>query len=83
MKKIIFQIRDKDAYSKLEQITGDVEFKISYFEECQKIIEDNLKSSILKDLKIEKLSSYLPEIMGQLTIWNVNTIIWTWFCVKR
>lgn len=67
--------RDIDAYSKLEKIANDFNFKISYFDECQKIIEDNLVNSIINDVKIEKTNLYLPEILGQLTIWNVATIL--------
>ncbi len=67
--------RDKYAYSKLESITGDVNFRTTYFGECQRIVEDDLKTSIVNDLKIEKINSYLPEILGQLTVWNITTIL--------
>lgn len=67
--------RDIEAYSKLEKIASDFTFKTRYFNECQKIIENDLINSIINDVKIEETSSYLPKVLGQLTIWNVNSIL--------
>lgn len=67
--------RDKDAYNKLEQIAENFTFKTSYFSECQKIVEDDLINSIVNDVKIEETSKYLPKVLGQLTIWNITTIL--------
>lgn len=67
--------RDIDAYNKLEKIADDFAFKTSYFSECQKIVEDDLVNSIANDVKIEETSSYLPKVLGQLTIWNITEIL--------
>ena len=67
--------RDIDAYNKLEKIADDFAFKISYFSECQEIVEDDLVNSIANDVKIEETSSYLPKVLGQLTIWNITAIL--------
>lgn len=67
--------RDKDAYNKLEKIADDFTFKKLYFSECQKVVEDDLINSIINDVKIEESSKYLPKVLGQLTIWNVTTIL--------
>lgn len=67
--------RDIDAYSKLEKITEDFNFKELYFSECQKIVENDLINSIVNDIKIEETSPYLPKVLGQLTIWDIAPIL--------
>lgn len=67
--------RDKDAYLKLQEITKELNFSDIYFNECQNVIEGNLEYSIVNDLKIEKASSILPNIFGQLTIWDIDKIL--------
>ena len=67
--------RDKIAYKKLEQITQEYNFARLYFNECQSFIETNLTTSIVNDLKIQKVNEYLPEVLGQLTIWNINKLL--------
>lgn len=67
--------RDIDAYKKLESITGVNNYQEIYFGECQKFIENNFDEAIKNDLKIEKTNSYLPNVLGQLTIWDINSII--------
>lgn len=67
--------RDIDAYSKLEKITGEVDFKTTYFSECQKVIEEDLVSSIVNDIKIQKTNELLPNVLGQLTVWDITTIL--------
>lgn len=67
--------RDIDAYSKLEKIVGDVDFKTTYFSECQKLVEEDLVSSIVNDIKIQETNTYLPNLLGQLTIWDITTIL--------
>ena len=67
--------RDKDAYKKLEVLTNEYDYASKYFSECQKYIEDNLKESIDNDIKIQKVSEYLPNVFGQLTIWDANELL--------
>lgn len=67
--------RDKKAYYKLQAITGELNFADVYFNECQNTIEENLEKSIVNDLKLQKTNEYLPEIIGQLTIWDIDRLI--------
>ena len=67
--------RDLIAYKKLEQITQEYNFASLYFSECQNVIENNLRLSIINDLKIQKVNEYLPEVLGQLTIWDVTKLL--------
>ena len=67
--------RDKIAYKKLEKITSEYNYQDIYFRECQNYVESNLKDSIINDIKIEKDNKYLPEVIGQLTIWDINKIL--------
>lgn len=66
--------RDRMAYKKLQLITGELDFADVYFNECQNTIECNLEKSIVNDLKHQKTNDYLPEIIGQLTIWNIDRL---------
>lgn len=67
--------RDKVAYKKLEVLTNEYDYASLYFSECQKSIESNLKEAIHNDIKIQKVNEYLPEVFGQLTIWNINELL--------
>lgn len=67
--------RDKDAYHVLENMTKFYNFKDNYFGECQNYIEENLKASIENDLKIESTMNNLPNVLGQLTIWDISKIL--------
>lgn len=67
--------RDEDAYKKLEVLTNEYDYASKYFSECQRCIEDNLKKSIDNDIKIQKVSEYLPNVFGQLTIWNADDLL--------
>lgn len=67
--------RDIDAYKKLRSITNLYDFQENYFSECQSFIENNLEDSIKNDLKMEKVNAYLPEVLGQLTVWDVDSIL--------
>ena len=66
--------RDKKAYNKLSKITNCYNYSEIYFSECQSIIESNLEESIKNDIKIQKVNEYLPEVFGQLTIYNIEKI---------
>lgn len=67
--------RDKVAYKKLESLINEHDFATTYFSECQKYIEDNLQESIKNDIKIQKTNEYLPEVFGQLTIWDAEELL--------
>lgn len=67
--------RDKIAYKKLEDITKEYNYKETYFLECQKYIESNLEESIKNDIKIQHISEYIPDIFGQLTIWDAKELL--------
>lgn len=71
----ITSYRDKNAYNKLQEIIGELNFANTYFNECQNTIEENLEESIINDLKHQKTNEYLPDIIGQLTIWDINRLI--------
>lgn len=67
--------RDRKAYYKLQMITGERNFDDIYFNECQNTIEEKLEESIVNDLKHQKTNEYLPETIGQLTIWDIDRMI--------
>ena len=67
--------RDKIAYKKLEDLTGIYNYQDIYFNECQNYVENDLKDSIINDIKIEKDNKYLPEVIGQLTIWDIDKVL--------
>ena len=67
--------RDKDAYKKLEKITKEYNFSETYFYECQNVVEEDLKSSIVNDLKFQKVNEYLPDVLGQLTVWDITKLL--------
>lgn len=67
--------RDRIAYKKLESLINESNYAQIYFGECQKSIEDNLQGSIKNDIKIQKINYYLPEVFGQLTIWNAEKLL--------
>lgn len=65
--------RDKVAYSKLEEISEDPEFKAKYFSEVQSTIEKDLENAIVNDLKVEEIKG-LPKALGQLTIYDMGLL---------
>lgn len=67
--------RDIDAYKKLEELTGLTDFKEEYFCEVQSAIEQSLVKSIAGDIKIEETCKYLPKTLGQLTIYDITSIL--------
>ena len=67
--------KDKEVYKKLESIVNDYNYAEKYFSEVQCTIETNLKESIKNDIKVQHVSKYLPDIFGQLTIWDSDKIL--------
>lgn len=66
--------RDRIAYKKLEVIVNDYNYAETYFMEVQKYIENNLEESIKNDIKIEHINEFLPNVFGQLTIWDAKKL---------
>lgn len=68
--------RDRVAYKLLQQI-GELpeDFAARYFSDVQLAMEADLKTAIINDAKQLKDVSKLPEYMGQLVVWDANTII--------
>ena len=66
---------DIKAYQELANIINEHDFQAVYFSECQKFIESDLTSSIANDIKIDHISNLLPEVFGQLTIWDASQLL--------
>lgn len=71
----ITNTRDKIAYKKLVKIANEYNFVETYFKECQATIEYNLEESIVNDLKFQEVNEYLPNVFGQITIWDINHLL--------
>lgn len=68
--------RDIIAYKKLEKISEvSRNYASEYFLDCQRIIENDLKTAIENDTKIGIVSKKLPKVISQLTIWDKNKIL--------
>lgn len=67
--------RDIDAYNKLEILTNCFDFRATYFGEVQNFIEKDLVNAIVNDMKLEETCEYLPKTLGQLTIYDITTIL--------
>ena len=70
----ITTIRDKNAYKKLEEITGLKDYKSLYFNNCQEYVEMNLEEAIKNDIKFLNSEINLPKVIGQLTVWNAESL---------
>lgn len=68
--------RDHSAYRLLQQI-GELpeDFAVRYFSDVQSAIEADLKTAVINDAKQLKNTPKLPRYMGQLVVWDANTII--------
>lgn len=67
--------RDITAYEKLERIIQDRKYPEKYFLECQSQINKDLKLAIENDTKTEYVSSILPPVFSQLTIWDKEDVL--------
>lgn len=67
--------RDIIAYKKLSAIANDYNYAETYFKEVQNHIEDNLEKSIKNDIKIQYINECLPDVFGQLTMWDPQTLL--------
>lgn len=69
-------LRDCEAYKNLSNIAGTGEqWRGQYFYECQTTIESNLPHAIRNDAKIMSPTQYLPEVFGQLVIWDARQVL--------
>lgn len=68
--------RDRYAYQELLRI-GKInkDWSKTYFHSCYEEMEKNLEESIINDIKVEKTSSLLPEVFGQLIVLQKDTIL--------
>lgn len=68
--------RDKSAYKKLEMIVDNKEnYAEKYFLECQLNIQNDLRTAIENDTKIDDVNILLPRIFAQLTIWDKKNVL--------
>jgi len=76
LKSGITTTRDKNAYQQLLSLAHlDDNFRESYFRDCYSDLEDGLEEYLKNDTKIEKVSSYLPEVFGQLIVLDKADIV--------
>lgn len=75
--------RDIDVYSKLEILTNCFDFRSTYFGEVQNFIEKDLVNAIVNDMKLEETCEYLPKTLGQLTIYDISTILAKFELIKN
>ncbi len=76
LKSSITTSRDIGAYQKLMTIAQlDEKWGESYFQDCYQDLDSNLEEYLKNDTKIEKVSSYLPEVFGQLIALDINDIL--------
>lgn len=66
--------RDITAYKKLESIVNDHNYAKTYFNEVQEYIENNLETSIKNDIKTQYVNDHLPDVFGQLTVWDAKRL---------
>ncbi len=76
LKSSITTSRDKDAYDKLLRLAHlDEKFGENYFRDCYSNLDSDLEEYLKNDTKIEKVSSYLPEVFGQLIVLDKEDIL--------
>ena len=68
--------RDCYAYEQLLKISNiGSDFAEIYFKECQEKIFENIEESIKNDTKIGVEGKILPDVFGQLLLWNSEDIL--------
>lgn len=76
LKSSITSDRDKSAYQKLLGLAKlDSSFGDSYFRDCYRDLDSNLEEYLKNDTKIERVSTYLPEVFGQIITLDIDTIL--------
>lgn len=67
---------DRETFSELCNIAGvDETFSAAYFSEVQKSVETDLKNALFGDVKSLRGNPVLPSYMGQIAVWNVESVI--------
>lgn len=67
---------DVDTFAELCKIAGvDETFLAAYFSEVQKSVEADLKNALFGDVKSLRENPVLPSYMGQIAVWNVESVI--------
>lgn len=67
---------DVDTFAELCKIAGvDETFSAAYFSEVQKSVEADLKNALFGDVKTIRNNPVLPSYMGQMAVWNVESVI--------
>ena len=62
--------------NEISSLLVEVKTKVeTYFKEVQNHIEDNLEKSIKNDIKIQYINECLPDVFGQLTMWDPQTLL--------
>lgn len=76
LKSSVATNRDIEAYEKLLKI-GNInsDYIREYFEACYLDIENNLEDMLVNDIKVEKVSGFLPDVIGQLIVLDINIIL--------
>lgn len=76
LKSDITSDRDIEAYNRLLEIGNlDSSWADIYFNSCYKDILDDLVTSIKNDIKVERTSNLLPEVLGQLIVLDIDVIL--------
>ncbi len=75
LKSSITNQRDVDCYLKLQHL-GQVneDWRMEYFESCYAKTENHLSQYLASDIKIEKVSDTLPEVIGQIIVLDKDII---------
>lgn len=75
LKAKITSARDSHAYELLLKLGKlDQSWSQTYFQACDQEILRDLKTSVLDDLKIESVSPFLPQAVGQLVLSSITAI---------
>ena len=75
LKASITTDRDINAYNELLKIGNiDTDWWKEYFVSCEEEIKKDLIQSLINDMKIEHTSNYLPEVFGQIMLFDKNII---------
>ena len=67
---------DKDVFDALcKQYDVGYDWCANYFTEVQKAVEADLKNALMGDLKIFSESTFLPQQIAQLCVWDANHVL--------
>ena len=75
LKGSITSKRDEESYFKLQKLGQvDENWRMEYFESCYAKMENHLSQDVASDIKIEKVSDTLPEVIGQIIVLDKEVI---------